>query len=88
MEEYHGCHANFKEWLLLESGNGEDIRVRKDKWIPNYPPNKVLHLVAEEGEEWVVSKLIDPDLHCWRRDIIMASFHRDDANAICRIPLS
>ena len=30
-------------------GNGEDIRVRKEKWIPNYPSNKVLHPVAEEG---------------------------------------
>lgn len=69
-------------------GNGEDILIRKDKWIPNYPSNKVLHPVAKEGEEWVVLELIDPDLHCWRRDIIMEGFQRKDANAICKIPLS
>ena len=84
---------------ILRSGccwrvdNGEDIWVKKDKWIPNYPSNKVLHQVAEEGvaeegEEWRVSVLIDPDLHCWRRELIMASFQRDDAYAIYKIPLS
>ena len=69
-------------------GNGEAIRVSKDKWILDYPSNKILHPVAEEGEEWMVLDLIDLDLQWWRRDIIMASFHRDDAKAICRIPLS
>ncbi|KAK9988663.1 hypothetical protein SO802_028902 [Lithocarpus litseifolius] len=69
-------------------GNGEDIWVKKDKWIPNYPSNKVLHQVVEEEEEWRVSVHIDPDLHCWRRELIMASSQRDDAAAICKIPLS
>ena len=55
-------------------GNGDDIRVRKDKWIPNYPSNKVLHPVTEEVEECMVSDLINPNLHCWRRDFIMESF--------------
>ena len=32
-------------------GNGEEIRVRNDKWIPNYPSNKVLHPVVEEVED-------------------------------------
>ena len=55
-------------------GNGDDIRVRKDKWIPNYPSNKVLHPMTEEVEECMVSDLINPNLHCWRRDFIMESF--------------
>ena len=77
-----------KNGYCWKVGNGEDIRVRKDKWIPNYPSNQALNLMAKEVEEWVVSKLIDLDLHCWRRDIIMESYQRDDANAICKIPLS
>ncbi|XP_023919200.1 uncharacterized protein LOC112030766 [Quercus suber] len=48
----------------------------------------VLHPVTEEVEECMVSELIDPGLHCWRRDIIMESFQINDANAICKIPLS
>ena len=48
----------------------------------------MLHSVAEEVEDWVVLELIDPDLNCWRRDIIMENLQRKDANAICKIPLS
>ena len=29
-------------------GDGSEIRVLKDKWIPNYPTNKVLHPLVEE----------------------------------------
>lgn len=36
----------------------------------------------------MVSKLIDPDLHYWRRDFIMERFLINDVNAICKIPLS
>ncbi|KAL0004444.1 hypothetical protein SO802_012005 [Lithocarpus litseifolius] len=35
-----------------------------------------------------VSELIDPELHVWRGDMIMTLFHRDDAVAITKIPLS
>ena len=69
-------------------GNGESIDVTKDKWIPNYPSNKLLHPVIDMEESWKVSNLIDWDLHGWRRDILMAKFNRDEAEAICRIPLS
>ena len=47
-------------------GNGESIKVLVDKWIPNYPSNRVLHLVHEGEEDWRVSDLIDSDLHGWR----------------------
>ena len=40
------------------------------------------------GRDWHVSELIDPDLKGWRRDFIMAHFHKDDAEAILRLPLS
>ena len=68
--------------------NGDEIRIRKDKWIPNYPSNMVLHPVAGDVEECMVADLIDPDLHCWRRDLILETFHINDAKAICNIPLS
>lgn len=69
-------------------GNGDDIRIRKNKWIPNNPSNMVLHPIAEKVEDCMVSKLIDPDLHYWRRDFIMERFLINDVNAICKIPLS
>ena len=69
-------------------GSCDEIRIRKDNWIPNYPSNMVLHPVAEDVEECMVSDLIDLDLHCWWCDFIMETFQINDANAICKIPLS
>lgn len=69
-------------------GNEESIKVTTNKWIPNYPSNKILHPVHEEEEGWTVSDLIDSNRHWWRWDIIMTTFNREDAEAIFRIPLS
>ena len=69
-------------------GTGSSISVVGDKWIPNYPTNKVLHPIHELVDELAVSELIDLELHVWRGDLIMTLFHRDDAAAITKIPLS
>ena len=69
-------------------GSGESIKLLMDKWIPNYPSNRVLRPVHEGEEDWRVSDLIDLELHEWRRDVIMEKFNREDAEAICKIPLS
>ena len=55
---------------------------------PNHPTNKVFGPLYEEDEGRTVSELIDPEQREWRREFIMANFHNEDANAICRIPLS
>ena len=79
---------------ILRSGscccvrNGESIKVLLDKWIFNYPSNRVLHLVHEGEEDWRVSNLTDLELHGWRQDIIMETFNREDAEVIYKIPLS
>ena len=69
-------------------GNRESIEPTKDKWIPNYSSNKILHLVHGMEEGWRVSDLIDWDIHGSKRDIIMAHFNREEVEVICRIPLS
>ena len=69
-------------------GNGSSISVLGDKWIPNHPTNKVLHPPNELVDEMAVSELIDPEVHVWRSDLIMSLFHREDADAITKIPLS
>ena len=35
-------------------GDGSTIRVTQDRWIPNYPTNKVLHPPLDEEWEWRV----------------------------------
>ena len=39
-------------------------------------------------DELVVSELINSELHAWRSELIMSTFHREDAKAICKISLS
>ena len=65
-------------------GTGSSISVVDDKWIPNYPTNKVLHPIHKLVDELVVSELIDPKLHVWIGDLIMNLFHRDDVAAITK----
>ena len=69
-------------------GNGSSIRVTKDSWIPNHPTHKVLHPPHVEEWEWRVSELIDWRVKAWDRELIVEAFHKEDAEAILRIPLS
>ena len=69
-------------------GNGLSINVLKDRWIPNYPTNRILPLVHEDVEGMMVADLINSELHIRRIEEVMANFHREEAEAICQIPLS
>ena len=69
-------------------GDGLNIRVTQDRWIPNYPKNKVLYPPLDEDGDWHVSELIDWIVHDWDRGVLAAKFHREDVEAILRVPLS
>ena len=69
-------------------GNGSSIRVLGDKWIPNQPTNKIIHPANGDINDWLVSDQIDHDLHSWQTDVAMTMFHREDAEALCKISLS
>lgn len=60
----------------------------KDRWIPNYPTNKVLYPLLDKEWEWQVANLIDWSTHDWNKELIAARFHQDDMEAILRMPLS
>ena len=80
----------FKAGCCWRVGNGSSIRVLKEKWIPNHPTNKVLHSIGveEEDSDWLVAKLIDLDLNWWNHEFISSKFHKEDAKAILKFPLS
>ena len=78
----------FQKGCCWRVGNGVSIRMVKDRWIPNYPTNKVLHPPLDEEWEWRVANIIDWSTHDWNKELIAANFHRDDMEAILRIPLS
>ena len=69
-------------------GNRSSIRVLRDRWIPNYPINKVLHPNHDLLGGMVVSDLINSEINVWRSEFIHSNFHQDDVEAICRIHLS
>ena len=69
-------------------GSGHSFRVLGDKRIPNYPTNSIIHSAKEDIKDALVSDLINQELHLWRSDFIMEMFEKEDAKAICRIPLS
>ena len=69
-------------------GSGHSIRVLGDKRIPNYPTNSIIHSAKEGIRDALVSDLINQELHLWRSDFIKEMFEKEDAKAICRIPLS
>ena len=64
-------------------GNGVLINALKDKWLPNFPTNMVLNPIQNNWGE-----LINPELNVWRYEDIRTIFHKDEADAICQIPLS
>lgn len=72
----------------LRVGNSLAIQVLKDKWIPNHPTNRVLHQPLAKEWEWRVSVLINWNIRVWDRQQVEMKFHKVDANAILRIPLS
>ena len=72
-------------WMV---GNGTSINALKDRWLPNFPTNKVLNPVQENWGELMVFDLTNLELNIWRYEDIMAIFHREEAEAICQIPLS
>ena len=69
-------------------GNETSINALKDWWLPNFPTNKILSSVQENWGDLMVSDLINSELNIWKYEDIMTIFHKEEAEAICQIPLS
>ena len=69
-------------------GNETSINALKDWWLPNFPTNKILSSVQENWGDLMVSDLINSELNIWKYEDIITIFHKEEAEAICQIPLS
>jgi len=69
-------------------GNGEFIRIWRDKWLP--PPNPILIHNPLQGldRDSRVSKLIDPHTRWWNFDLIRCIFEPWEVGQICSLVLS
>lgn len=69
-------------------GNGNQIRIYKDGWIPANPGFKVRSPRISLHENPKVEDIIITDLHIWNRDLIFQEFENEEDIYIVSIPIS
>lgn len=74
--------------LVWGIGNGEDIHVWDDKWIPTATTYMVQSPRNVLDRHACVSELIDPDTRQWKDDLIAQVFLEDEVKMIRSMPLS
>lgn len=74
--------------VILRVGDGKEIRVWGDKWIPIPSSFSVQTPKFDMSEEMKVCCLIDQDTKQWNSSFISEHFFPEEANAITNIPLS
>lgn len=75
-----------KKGIIWRVGNGENIRVWEDPWIPRGSTRKIS---SPKGRNLIgrVSELINPITNQWDADLIKQTFWPEDANIILQIPI-
>jgi len=74
--------------LIWRVGNGRDIKIWGDRWLPN-PSTFVIQTPCRIlSVDVTVSNLIDPDTKSWNSSLISDIFMEEEAQLICNIPLS
>ncbi|KAL3833965.1 hypothetical protein ACJIZ3_008701 [Penstemon smallii] len=73
--------------LRWRVGNGENIDIWKDPWIPRPTTFKISSPQNPLMQSTKVSSLIDDDLRIWNKDLIESIFWPEEATFILSIPL-
>ena len=69
-------------------GNGHNIQIWKDKWLPTPSTHKVIFPPSCLPLEAWVEELIDQDNGVWKNELVQQIFLPHEADAICGIALS
>ena len=77
-----------KHGMRWQVGNGENICIWKEKWIPNPSTYQVISPRTLLPEDATVNVLIDADHGTWRSDLVRELFLNFEADIILSIPLS
>ncbi|KAG8496161.1 hypothetical protein CXB51_009002 [Gossypium anomalum] len=76
-----------KSGLVWRVGNGHNIRIEADVWVPNADSLHINHRVR--GQNLVmVANLIDSNTSSWKAELIKSTFSEEDAKKIFQIPLA
>ena len=82
------CLKVIRKGTQWRVGNGRQIHIQDDKWLPTPSTHKVITAPNNLPIYPMVSSLIDLDTKWWRVKMIRATFLSFEAEAILRIPLS
>lgn len=69
-------------------GNGAQIRIWEDKWLPNRAPHAVQSTIQILDRQARVKELIDEDTRWWNVPLIMEIFSAEEAEKICSMPIN
>ena len=69
-------------------GNGRNIRVLEDNWVPNSSTHKVICPKGMFPLDSKVCDFIDVEKRCWDSDLLNQAFLPFEVEEIARIPLS
>jgi hypothetical protein len=77
----------FKKGYIWRVGDGSDINIWNDSWIPSSPSRKII--TARGNVVYTkVSELIDPDTRTWDEVLLRSFFLPVDVNRILNISLA
>ena len=74
--------------MVWRIGNGESVRIKKDKWLPSQPSKYIVSAIPQMPPDSKVSDLIDQDNTAWKTDVVQQLFLPQEALEILSIPLS
>ena len=69
------------------AGNGEDISIWGDAWLPSLEASRINNPMGIDFPEIQVSSLIKPHTRSWKVELLQALFSLEEANLIRSIPL-
>ena len=84
----HATQALMRRGLRWQVGNGENIRIWRNKWLPTPKTYKVVTLERGNILLTMVCDLIDNESKEWKVDVVRQNFLAQDVEAILSIPLS
>ena len=77
-----------KEGVMWKVGNGRDVKVWGDRWLPCSSSHVVISPQLFLHEDTRVGELIDTNAMCWKFSVVDFIFLPHEAEAIKSIPLS
>ena len=96
-EGHGGSYAwksNLKGWQVIRQGakwrvgNGEDVKIWGDNWLPSVTSTQVHGPLISEFQEATVSSLTNPLSRSWETHLLYIALSPTEAELVKKIPLS